>query len=102
MKPANAEMLHFNDVKCSEHVLATQAGPLLRRAARLLRKVGEEPRFISAEMEEALDGVLPHPPEHVSKRTVSICHLREFEGIERMDMIQVGTLKMSKYSRCAL
>lgn len=35
---------------------------MLRRAARLLRRVGDEPRLIELEMEEALDGALRAGP----------------------------------------
>ncbi len=36
--------------------LEMAAGPALRRARKLLRKVGQEPRLLDPDMEEALDG----------------------------------------------
>ena len=40
------------------------AGPALRRARKLLRKVGQEPRLLDPEMEEALDGELAVHNQH--------------------------------------
>lgn len=57
--PSGLSGFNYKPQTLNQHLCVTaQAGPLLRRAARLLRRVGDEPRLIEVEMEEALDGAL--------------------------------------------